>query len=360
MNQNIPREFYKDNVKRYRQLIRGERPDWAPFRLWIDDTFTRAYTGVDKEKYQNNFETMFETQRIVDDRFYGLRDYCVEVDTLDIYFDRDKFRTDYPNMSVNSFLALGLEHFDKYCSKKKFVDVPGVKRLFEGVGYFNRRLPRGRQVCHYFGVWGAIDYFSIFRGTENFFTDLYDNSTKVHKVFSYITERSLEWLEFVNKNWNGLNADSILFDKLDIGEDYCAYLPPELFDEFIKPYTGKIFSKYKGKVLCSLHTDGDIVISGISKLGEIHIDELMGFSPNIDIQQFRQALPNTILAGNIHPIKIMMEGTPSDVKREVRHCFEVAGKNGKFVLCTGGAICAGAKPENVDAFIEAAYEVTKY
>ncbi len=46
-------------------------------------------------------------------------------------------------------------------------------------------------------------------------------------------------------------------------------------------------SQRKGKVLCSLHTDGDFVISGIQKLAELGIVELMGFSPNIDIKEFR-------------------------------------------------------------------------
>jgi hypothetical protein len=360
MNPRIPREFFADNVKRYRQLIRGERPDWAPFRLWIDDTWTREYTGVDRKKYQSSFEAMFEAQKIVNERFYGLRDYCAEVDTLDIYFDREKFRTDYPNEPANCFLCNSLDNFDRYCSHKKFTDVPGVKRLMKGMEYFNSRLPKHQHVCHYFGVFGAMDYFSIFRGSENFFTDLYDNPAKVHKIFTYLTERSLEWLEFANKTWSGINGDSILYDKLDIGEDYCAYLSPELFDEFVRPYTGELFAAYKGKVLCSLHTDGDILPAGIGNFNRINIDELMGFSPNIDISRFREALPDVILAGNIHPIKVMMEGCPSDVKDAVRHCFDIAGKNGRFVLCTGGGICAGAKAENIDAFLEAAYEITKY
>ncbi|MFA6426716.1 MAG: uroporphyrinogen decarboxylase family protein [Phycisphaerae bacterium] len=360
MDSKIPLEFFNDNVRRYRQLIQGQRPDWAPFRLWIDDTFVREYAHISKTTYFGSFEAMFESQQKVNQRFYGLRDYTVDVDTLDIYFDRERFLDDNPGASANCFLGRSLDDFDRYCNRKRFADIPGVKRLSDGIEYFNARLPKDRNVCHYFGVWGAMDYFSVFRGTEQFFIDLYDNSAKVHKIFSYLTERGLEWLEFARKTWGGLNDNSILFDKLDIGEDYCAYLPADLFDEFVKPYTGKIFSRYKGKVLCSLHTDGDIVPSGISKLSELAIDELMGFSPNIEIAEFSKALPDVILAGNVHPIKVMIEGMPGDVKKAIRHCFDVAGKNGKFVLCTGGAISAGARAENIDAFLEAAYEITKY
>jgi len=104
----------------------------------------------------------------------------------------------------------------------------------------------------------------------------------------------------------GLNKNSILFDKLDFGEDYCAYMTPELFDEFVLPYTGKLIEQYKNKVLCSPHTDGDVIPSGISKLAELGIDKLMGFSPNIDIKEFRKALSDTILGGNIHPKRIAL------------------------------------------------------
>ena len=86
----------------------------------------------------------------------------------------------------------------------------------------------------------------------------------------------------------------------------------------------------------------------------------MGFSPNIDIKEFRNALPNVILGGNIHPIHDMIEGTSEKVKESAKYCFENASQNQKFILCTGGAITAGAKPENVDAFLESAYEITKY
>jgi uroporphyrinogen decarboxylase len=303
---------------------------------------------------------MYDTQMQVNKRFYDLLDFTVNVDTTDIYFDREAFVRDHPDMPQNRFLAKNLDNFERYYTTKPFEQIPGVKKLFEGIDYFNKRLPKEKYVCHYFGVQGALDYFSTFRGSGQFMMDLFDSPDKVHRIFSYMTERSLQWLEFAQKNWGALNRDSILFDKLDIGEDYCAYMTPELFDEFVLPYTGKLVEQYKNKVLCSLHTDGDVIPSGIGKLGELGIDELMGFSPNIDIKEFRKALPDVILGGNIHPIKVMIEGTPDDVKSAARYCFENAAQNGKFVLCTGGAIAANAKPENVDAFIEATYKIVKY
>lgn len=364
----IDRDFLKENVNRYRKLIRGEKLDFAPFRLWLDDTFVTWFAEVDSADYFADFETMFESQKIVNDRFYDLRDFSVDVSILDIYFDLEAFTLDYSGSGHSMKDAYGpcqvlgpdLENFDKYLSRKPFLEVPGVKRLLEGVHFFNQRLPKHKHVNYYFGATGTMDLFSIFRGTEKFFMDLYDNSTYVKKIFDFLHERTFDWLEFVEKIFSTINSHNNLFDKIDIGEDYCAYLSPELFNEFVVPYTGDTFKKYKNEVFCSLHTDGDMLPAGIHMLDSLHIDELMGFSPNIDIKKFREALPNVVLGGNIHPIKAMIEGTPDDVKSAAKYCFESANQNQKFVLCTGGAITAGAKPENVDAFIKCAYEIVKY
>lgn len=356
---NVLVEILRDNANRYRKLANGEKVDYAPFRLWLDQTFVCDFTQTPPAQYANDLEVQYQAQKMVDDRFYGLRDYEVGVNFIDIYFDYEQYWTDSGRKNFQ-FLVDDLNAFDKYVQRKKISEVKGVHKLIEAVDFYNTKLPPEKKASFYHGCTGAMDLFSIFRGTEKFFVDLYDDPRKIKQIFDFLTERSLEWLEFQEKTWGGHNRFNNLFDKIDIGEDYCAYLQPDLFDEFVKPYTGKLVAAWKNKVICSLHTDGDMLPSGLHKLGELGIDELMGFSPNIDIKLFRKALPDVILGGNIHPIYHMIEGSPEDVKKAAKYCFENANRNQRFVLCTGGAITAGAKPENVDAFLESVYEITRY
>lgn len=352
-------EFFKENIVRYRKLMKGEKVDYAPFRLWIDDTFICEYTKTDPKVYAENYEVMIGAQKVVNERFYDQYEFFASVNYFDIFFDREKFQQDYPNLQQNNFLEPSLDNFDRYFCKKKFIDVPGVKKLIECIKFYNNNLPKHKHVNHYYGIWGVMDLFSIFRGTENFFIDLYENTNKVHEIFSYITERSLQWLEFAKNMWEGKGSDNLLYDKLDIGEDYSAYLSPDLFNEFEMPYTGKLISE-NNNIFKSLHSDGDFHLENMKMLKDFGIDEFMGFTPNMDIKTVRSILPDMILAGNIHPFKVMNYGTPEDVKAAAKYCFEQANQNQKFVLCTGGAICAGAKPENIDAFLESAYEIVKY
>jgi len=357
---DIPVEFFRDNVKRYRQLMKGERPDWAPFRCWLDNYLCCDIAGADPEDYARDFDVQLNVQKMVNDRFYDVLDINPGVDMAGLWFDDELFTAENSDAQANSFLARDLKDFDRYHNKKSFDDTPCVKRLHEGIKYFNERLPDHKKAGHYLGVCACLDMFSIFRGADRMFTDLYDDPEQVHRIFSWMTERSLNWMEYCRKHWGGLNDQSILYDKIDVGEDYCAYLPPDMFDEFVKPYTGKLFDEQKGRAWRSLHTDGDFHLENLTKLNELGIDELMGFTPHLDIKDVRKALPDIVLAGNIHPIKVMNEGSPDDVKAAIRYCFENAAKDGKFVLCTGGGIGYGAKPENVDAFLEAVYEICKY
>ncbi len=354
-----PIDFLKENPERYRKLARGEQVDYAPFRLWLDQTFVWDFTGVNPRKYATDLEVQYQAQKKVDDRFYGLRDYEVGVDLGDLYFDFRRFHAD---TGKNNALILeeSLDNFDKYASHTKIEDLKGVQNLKKAVDFYNKRLPKEKAASFYHGCTGTMDLFSLFRGTEKFFIDLYDKPDKVNQIFEFLTQRNLEWLEYQEKTWGHYNRENNLFDKIDIGEDYCAYLQPDLFDEFVIPYTGKLVEAWKGRSVCGLHTDGDMPADGIEKLNRLGIDELMGFSPNIDIKEFRRALPDVILGGNPHPIYDFIEGTPESLKKKIKYCFEAANQNQKFILCSGGAITAGAKPEIVDAFLEAAYEIVKY
>ena len=350
------KEFFQENAKRYRTLISGKVPDYAPFRLWLDNYFVCKTAGIDPADYARNFEVCFNAQKVVHERFYEVPEFVVPAGHGDIFFNPDMF-TDPPK---TRHILEDLATFDKIKPQENFMDIPSICRLFEVIEFFNKKLPKGKKVYYYFGTPGAFDLYSTYRGTEAMFLDLYDNPRYVHRIFTYLTERSLEWLDFARKKWEQLGMENgILFDKLDIGEDYCAYVPPDLFDEFVKPYTGRLMEANKDK-LRSLHSDGDFHLENLAKLNKLGIDEFMGFSPNIDIKDVRRVLPDIILAGNIHPIKVMNEGTPEDVKNTVRYCFKHGAKNGRFVLCTGGAIGYGAKPENIDAFLESVYEICKY
>jgi uroporphyrinogen decarboxylase len=59
-------------------------------------------------------------------------------------------------------------------------------------------------------------------------------------------------------------------------------------------------------------------------------------------------------AGNVDPVKIMLQGSPDDVERTCRHIIEVAGTDGGFVLMPGCDIPPTVPYENIQKFIQVA------
>jgi uroporphyrinogen-III decarboxylase len=64
------------------------------------------------------------------------------------------------------------------------------------------------------------------------------------------------------------------------------------------------------------------------------------------------------IAGNM-PITLLSLGTPQEVRDYARKLIETAGKGGGFILAAG-AVIDEAKPENVQAMIEATKEYGVY
>jgi uroporphyrinogen-III decarboxylase len=73
----------------------------------------------------------------------------------------------------------------------------------------------------------------------------------------------------------------------------------------------------------------------------------------------KKALGKTAcIAGNV-PISLLSTGTPGEVKEYCKKLIDVAGKDGGFILTSGGVIDK-AKPENVRAMIEFTKEYGVY
>lgn len=74
-----------------------------------------------------------------------------------------------------------------------------------------------------------------------------------------------------------------------------------------------------------------------------------------DIKKAKEILFGKIcFAGNVDPVKIMLQGTVEDVERTCREIIEIAGTDGGFVLMPGCDIPPTVPHENIKKFIEVA------
>jgi uroporphyrinogen decarboxylase len=77
----------------------------------------------------------------------------------------------------------------------------------------------------------------------------------------------------------------------------------------------------------------------------------------VNIARAKEVLGGTMcFAGNVDPVKIMLQGTVEDVERECRRIIETAGLDGGFVLMPGCDIPPTVPYENIRKFIGIARE----
>jgi uroporphyrinogen-III decarboxylase len=78
-----------------------------------------------------------------------------------------------------------------------------------------------------------------------------------------------------------------------------------------------------------------------------------------DMAKAKEVLGNTAcLVGNV-PLSLLNTGTPDEVREYCRQLIDVAGKDGGFILASGGVIDK-AKPENIQAMVEFTKEYGVY
>jgi uroporphyrinogen decarboxylase len=64
--------------------------------------------------------------------------------------------------------------------------------------------------------------------------------------------------------------------------------------------------------------------------------------------------------GNVGTVTTLLNGTPDQVRNEVKECMDAAKEGGRFILSTSDQIARDTPFENIRAFVGAAIEFGKY
>lgn len=118
------------------------------------------------------------------------------------------------------------------------------------------------------------------------------------------------------------------------------------------------------------------VISGVHSCGkEMYLLEAMAYETDLDyanpleippmgdsaLKTCKETIGSKIaLMGNLHTTKVMLKGTPKDVKRESLKAIMDAGINGGFVLSTGDQCGRDTPDENIFTMVETVKEFGQY
>lgn len=185
------------------------------------------------------------------------------------------------------------------------------------------------------------------RGPEALIYDTRDDPAFVHELLRYTTELAkMRGLALAERG-----VDMVILGDPSAG---CSLISPKIYEEFVFPYHKEVFSYLKEKTnsWIGLHICGyiDPIMEYIADLpiDWMEIDSPSSLERMVEIMGGRK-----VIKGNVST-SLFAEGTPEDIKREVKRCIDVGMPTGKFILSPGCRIPWNMKPENMRAFIEAA------
>lgn len=193
-------------------------------------------------------------------------------------------------------------------------------------------------------VTGPLEVAAATLGHSNFYMAFYEQPEAVEGFLEFITDGLIRYLKELEKIAGELKVVSMI--------EHCpGQITPAQFEQFALPYISRIYQEFP-RAIGLYHNEDSVnhILTGIPKLGA----KIWHFG-DVDLDQVKQAIGDKItLMGNIHPIEVLLKGTPEDVEKASKNCLDKMAHNGGFILSSGGGLAPGTTLENVAAMVQAA------
>lgn len=176
------------------------------------------------------------------------------------------------------------------------------------------------------------------RGLNALMLDFADDPGFVRDLFEFVVQMEVRFARAQ------VNAGA---DLIGIGDAAASLAGPRLYTEFILPFEKRLVAEVKATgARARLHICGNTrkILAGMGEVGADIVD--LDFpSP---LAEAREAMgPSQVLLGNIHPVRVLRDGTPDDVTSAIEECYNAAAP--RYIVGAGCEIPRGTPPENVQA-----------
>lgn len=189
-------------------------------------------------------------------------------------------------------------------------------------------------------------------GIEKLILAAYDDPGWVHELLTILQRRKLEYIQSLR----GAHYDVL---ELGGGDASSTVISPKLFRTFVAPYDSLLIQKaHEAGQRIVYHTCGGMMplLEDIAAMGP---DAMETFTPpdmggDVDLAAARTRLGDRVcFIGGFDQFHFFLGCTPADTRREVRRCFEAAGKSGRMILSPSDHFF-DADPSLVHAFADEA------
>jgi MtaA/CmuA family methyltransferase len=174
------------------------------------------------------------------------------------------------------------------------------------------------------------------RGINQLMLDFYDDQAFVRDLFEFVVEMELAFA----RAEIAAGADLIA-----IGDAAASLVGPQIYVSVVWPYEKKMVDAIHALgAPVRLHICGDTraILEGVGLLG-CEIVDLDYLTP---VAQAREKwVPRQVLMGNLDPVRILRDGTPDDILRELAECHRQAGD--RFIVGAGREVPRDTPQQNL-------------
>ena len=215
----------------------------------------------------------------------------------------------------------------------------------------------GRQVGLLVYVHGPLDSTYLSMGYENFFLASVDDPSLIAAIMDVYTDYSLSLIcELIKRPIDVIQ----LVD--DVAMSTGTFINPEQQNELWFPRMQKLVEPlHSAGIPCQFHSDGDVneFMDMLLKLGIVAVNPV---DPNCNsLREVKQKYGDRItLMGNMDIGGTLANGTPDDVRREMREILNYMMEGGRYIAMSGSSISDAVTPENYEAMVETVLRHGKY
>ena len=200
--------------------------------------------------------------------------------------------------------------------------------------------------------YGPLEKLENIRGFENTMTDFYLEPDRISELLDKVADYRVELAKDIVARGvtMGHGGD-------DYGTQQGSLMRLDMWREFIKPRLARIYKVYKDAGLPVLHHSCGDCYEFIDDLIEIGVDALHPIQAScMDIHKLEKRYGDRIVYyGGFDMHSFLEQGTPDEVRKNVKHTIETLGKHGRMV-CAAINILDDVPIANFEALIDAIKE----
>jgi len=325
-------------------MIAGKRTDRLPL-MPITMMFAGDLAGVPYGKYVLDHRLLVEAQIRTAERFdldyvSAISDPAREAADLGAAV---KFFENQPP-AIDEASALLADR--KRLARLKPPDPHKGKRMHDrvkAVALFRKRVGGAKLIEGW--IEGPCAMGADLRGMNTLMYDYFDDPGFVRDLFAFAVEMELAFARAQ------IEAGA---DLIGVGDAASSLVGPRIYSEFVWPWQQKLVDGIHALgAPVRLHICGD-TRPNLQLMGRLGC-EIVDLDSMVPLSEARAKMgTRQVLLGNLHPVRVVRDGTPEGIKQALAECHRQAGR--RYIVGAGCEIPRGTPAENLLAMRDYARE----